>query len=164
LCGRLPPPPPGLATPLPAQTPGVTKRQRISQHTAGASCVGCHGTFNSLGFALEDFNIAGKFRVVDESGVNIDTHVTFDEPGLHADVHGARGLSEALAGSGAARACLTSQLFTFALEHEPTTADQPLFDELLRAFEASGFSMKTVLVELILSEGFRSRIQPARSL
>lgn len=164
LCGRLPPPPPGLATPLPARTPGVSTRRRISEHTAGARCSGCHGTFNSLGFALEDFNIAGRFREVDEGGLQIDSHVTFDEPGLHGAVDGARGLSEALAASATARACLAAQLVTFAFEREPTTADQPWFDQLLRTFEASGFSMKTVLVELILSEHFRTRIQPAGSL
>ena len=82
LCGRLPPPPPGLATPLPAVSPGVSKRQRITEHTAGAACVWCHDTFNPLGFALERFDISGLYHEVDQ-GLPIDTHVTFDEPGTY---------------------------------------------------------------------------------
>jgi hypothetical protein len=163
LCGRLPSPPPGLATPLPPSTPGVTKRQRITEHTAGAVCVGCHSSINPIGFALDRFDIAGKFYDVDQ-GVPVDTHVVFDEAGFPADVDGALAFSEALSDSPAAHACLTQQLFTFALEREPTTADQAWFDHLLQTFEASGFSMKTVLIELVLSDAFLTRVQPEESL
>lgn len=159
LCGRLLPPPPGLATPLPAATPEVSTRQAISEHTAGAACIGCHGAFNSLGFALERFDVAGRYRDTD-NGLAIDTHVVLDEPGLTAELDGAWQLSEALAQSTSAQACAVQQLFTFALERTPTSADQVLFDELLRKFVASGFSLKAALAELVLSEEFMTRVEP----
>lgn len=159
LCGVLPPPPPGLATPLPELTPGVSSRQRITEHTSGAGCVGCHQTFNPLGFTLEHFDVAGQWRDQDQ-GQPVDAKVAFTEPGLPAEVDGARAFSEALAQSPHARACAIQQLFTFALERSPTTVDQVLFDDLGRKFEAAGFSLKAVLTELALSDDFRSRIEP----
>ncbi len=159
LCGRLPSAQPGVAIPLPPLTAGVSKRQSITEHTAGAPCVGCHGTFNPLGFALEHFDIGGAWRE-SEAKLPIDARVSFDEPGLHADVDGALQLSQALANSPSARACAVQQLFTFALERLPTSTDQGWFDDLGRSFESSGFSLRALLTELVLSEEFRSRIEP----
>jgi hypothetical protein len=159
LCGRLPSAPPGVLVPLPALTTGVSKRQNITEHTAGAACAGCHRTFNDFGFALEHFDIAGTWREA-QGKMAIDTHVSFDEPGLPADVDGALQLSQALADSPSARACAVQQLFAFALERAPTSTDRAWFDELGRSFETSGFSLKALLTELLLSDEFRSRIEP----
>lgn len=160
LCGVLPPPPPGLATPLPELSAGATSRQRITEHTSGASCVGCHRTFNSLGFALGHLDIAGQWRDT-EGGLPIDARVSLTEPGLTADIDGARALSEALAQSPNARACAVQQLFGFALERPPVDGDRPLFDRLGRAFETSGFDLRLVLAELAQSAEFQARIEPA---
>jgi hypothetical protein len=159
LCGRLSPPPAGVATPLPELMPGMTKRQTISVHTSGAACVGCHEAFNSFGFALEHFDVSGAWRDVDAT-LPIDARVAFDEPGLPLEVDGARQLSEALAQSTSARACALQQLFSFALERPPSASDLPLFDDLGRKFEASGFDLKAILTELVLSDAFRTRIEP----
>lgn len=159
LCGRLPSAEPGVAVPLPMLTPDVSKRQNITEHTGAAPCLGCHGTFNGFGFALEHFDIAGAWRD-SERKLPIEARVSFDEPGLPAEVDGALQLSQALADSPSARACALQQLFTFALERAPTSADQAWFDELYRSFEGSSFSLKSLLTELVLSDEFRSRVEP----
>lgn len=163
LCGRLPSAPPGVAIPLPPLTAGVSKRQSITEHTAGALCAHCHRTFNGLGFALEHFDVAGAWRDTDAQ-LPLDTRVSFDEPGLPAEVDGALQLSQALAASPSARACAVQELFTFTLERAPTSSDQAWFDELGRSFEGSSFSLKTLLTELVLSDEFRSRIEPGAPL
>jgi hypothetical protein len=159
LCGQLSPPPAGVATPLPQLTAGMTKRENITAHTSGPVCAGCHATFNAFGFALEQFDVAGVWRDV-ENGVPIDVSVALSEPGFPERITGARELSDALAQSPRARACAIEQLFTFALERPPTTADLPAFDELGRTFAASGYDLKRVLTELLLSEAFRRRREP----
>jgi hypothetical protein len=159
LCAQLPSAPPGVAVPLPALSAGVSKRQSITEHTAAQPCLSCHRQFNGFGFALEHFDVAGAWRD-DEAKLPIDTHVALDEPGLPAEVDGALQLSEALAASPNARACAVEQLFGFALERLPTSADQAWFDELGRSFEQSSFSLKGLLTELILSEEFKHRIEP----
>jgi hypothetical protein len=163
LCGRLPSAPPGVAVPLPERPAGVSKREGIAAHTAGSPCLGCHGTFNAFGFALDHFDVAGAWHDT-ESSRPLDTLVNFDEPGLPPEVDGALQLSQALADSPSARACALQQLFTFALERAPTSTDQAWFDELGRGFESSSFSMKALLTELVLSDEFRSRIEPGAPL
>jgi hypothetical protein len=163
LCGVMPPPPPGLATPLPEITPGVTTRQRITEHTAQGVCFSCHQHINPLGFALGHFDIAGQWREQDQ-GQPIDTLTRVDEAGFRGDVDGARALSEELAQSPNAQACAVQQLFTFALERAPVAADQPLFEALEQKFVSSGFSLKALLAGLALSDDFRTRIEPPEPL
>jgi hypothetical protein len=71
------------------------------------------------------------------------------EAGFSADVDGARALSEQLAQSPNARACVAQQLFTFTFGRRP-------------AFEASAFSLQTLIAELATSDDFRARIEPAQ--
>lgn len=160
LCSGLPPPPAGLATPLPALTPGMTSRQRITQHTADPSCAGCHQRINPLGFALDQFDIGGRFREA-ERGRPIDATVELDAAELTATLDGARELSEVLADSERVRACLLQQLFAFALGRAPAAADSALFEALDRRLATTG-SLRAVLAELALSEPFRTRVEPAQ--
>lgn len=159
LCEALPPPPPGLATPLPDITAGVSSRQRISEHTSSPVCAGCHVRINPLGFALDHFDIAGQWREQDE-GLAIDATSSVVDAGFTGDVAGARALSEQLAQSPNAAACVAQQLFTFAFGRRPAQADALLFDATFRKFEAAGFSLKTLLTELATSDDFRVRAEP----
>ena len=163
LCEALPPPPPGLATPLPEITAGVSSRQRISEHTSGPVCAGCHVRINPLGFTLDHFDIAGQWREQDE-GLPIDTKASVADAGFTADVDGARALSEALAQSPNAAACVAQQLFTFTFGRKPAQTDATLFDAVSRKFEVANFSLKTLVTELATSDDFRARVEPPEVL
>jgi hypothetical protein len=57
-------PPPGVEA-LKENTPGAppsTVRQRLELHRAQPSCNGCHAVMDPLGFALENFDVAGGWR------------------------------------------------------------------------------------------------------
>lgn len=163
LCEALPPPPPGLATPLPEIAVGVSSRQRISEHTSAPVCAGCHLRINPLGFTLDHFDIAGHWREQDQ-GLTIDSKATIAEAGFSSDVDGARALSEQLAQSPNARACVAQQLFTFTFGRKPAQSDARMFDAITQKFEASGFSLQTLVTELAISEDFRARIEPGQVL
>lgn len=65
LCEDIGLPPPSAPTSLPTVSEEtVTTRIRTSRATevAGTSCVGCHGKFNNLGFAFENFDSFGRYR------------------------------------------------------------------------------------------------------
>ena len=163
LCEALPPPPPGLATPLPEITAGVSSRQRITEHTSGGVCAGCHTRINPLGFTLDHFDIAGQWRDQDQA-LPIDSKASIIDAGFSADVDGARALSEQLAQSPNARACVAQQLFTFTFGRGPAQTDAVLFDAIVQKFETSGFSLKTLVTELATSDDFRARIEPPEVL
>src|SRR5205085_11056549 len=70
----VPPPPPGVDTNL-DNKPGAKNlsiRERLAQHRANPTCSSCHSVIDPLGFALENFDVIGGWRTVDESGRPVD--------------------------------------------------------------------------------------------
>lgn len=63
LIGEPPPPPP---TSVPAVEPDIrgakTIRELLLQHTQSPSCAACHAKFDSVGLALENFDVLGGWR------------------------------------------------------------------------------------------------------
>ena len=88
--GAPPPPPPpdvpGLAEVSNGEQPD-TMRERMAQHRENPVCASCHAKIDPLGFALENFDAVGRWRVadgadearIDASGVLPDGAV-FDGP------------------------------------------------------------------------------------
>ena len=71
---NVPPPPPGVDTNLETKPGQVSAsiRARLAEHRKNASCNSCHSAIDPLGFALENFDVIGGWRTVDESGKAID--------------------------------------------------------------------------------------------
>ena len=70
----VPPPPPGVDTNL-ENKPGAapaSMRERLAQHRQNPSCSSCHAVIDPLGFALENFDVIGGWRTVDEAGKPVD--------------------------------------------------------------------------------------------
>ena len=57
-----------------------TLRARLEQHRENPTCFSCHGVMDPLGFALENFNAVGQFRVADP-----DTLTPIDASGVLPD-------------------------------------------------------------------------------
>ena len=62
------PPPPNVETDLstPEGEQPKTVRLRLEQHRNDQSCNGCHGVIDPYGLALENFNVLGQWREIDE--------------------------------------------------------------------------------------------------
>src|SRR5262249_39368846 len=74
----IPPPPPGVDTNI-ADKPGEapkTMRQRLAEHRQNATCNNCHSAIDPLGFALENFDVIGGWRSIDEAGKPVDASGT----------------------------------------------------------------------------------------
>jgi hypothetical protein len=66
LLGTPPPPPPPNVPELDTQKKLTgTLRQRMEQHRENPSCASCHAQMDALGFALENFDAVGAWRVKD---------------------------------------------------------------------------------------------------
>ena len=72
----MPPPPPGVDTNIAETKPGAaptSMRERLAQHrTESRLCNSCHSVIDPLGFALENFDVIGGWRTIDESGKPVD--------------------------------------------------------------------------------------------
>jgi hypothetical protein len=57
-----PPPPPGVPAVEPDIRGARTIRELLALHTRSASCAACHARFDSVGLALENFDVLGGWR------------------------------------------------------------------------------------------------------
>jgi len=120
----------------PAPDPGLTTRDRFSEHVADQTCAGCHASIDSIGFAFENFDGMGASRDGMENGHAVDTATTVE---LGLDFDGSYANSDeialALSQSPTVRACFARHLF-HAMSAVSGTAVQPSEDSYVTAWRA----------------------------
>jgi mono/diheme cytochrome c family protein len=76
LLGTPPPPPPAVVPPLKENAPSgdakqLSVRERMEEHRSNPVCAACHKLMDPIGFALENFDAVGAWRIND-TGFRID--------------------------------------------------------------------------------------------
>jgi hypothetical protein len=160
LCQNLPPPPP-FAGNVPEVDPSATTRERFAQHTDNEVCAGCHRFIDSVGFGFEKLDPVGRWREL-ENGKPIDasgdmTDVDRLGSGTSAPYSTLPELARILAGSRAAPSCFTRQTLRFSRGLRETLAERCDRLWLEDKFAASGHDLRELLVQSVLSPGFRER-------
>ena len=149
MLGRFLKPPPDAVTPDPPELhPGLTTRERVTLQTSAEQCRACHGMINNLGFALEDFDAAGRYRTEDV-GRPVDSSGSYaTRQGDTVEFRGVDELATFLAGSPEAHEAFVAQMFR-QLTKQPIQAFGPdrLTERRIR-FAETGYSIRTLLVEL----------------
>ena len=156
LCQVVVEPPDDVDTTLPNPPAGVvwTRRERLEQHRKLPACAACHAIFDPIGYAFERFDWVGGLRDRD-NGKPIDTSGEID--GLaFAD---ARGLAAHLRNMPGVHQCLMENLFRVAFGHAPTDSERPIITDLLADFAGVKHEWPALMVELAVSDGFRSVTQ-----
>ncbi len=153
LCQPIPAPPPGVSTTLPADPPGGarTNRERLEVHMTTPSCAGCHQLMDPLGFGLEGFDPIGAFRTQEPNGMTIEAESALDG----ARFEGAGQLGALLKPMRAAMVCTTRGLYRQAVGRIEGRSEEESVQDIVAAFEASGWKMKALLAEIAASDGFR---------
>jgi mono/diheme cytochrome c family protein len=121
----VPPPPPGVDMNLNTK-PGVRPkaiRERLAEHRQNPSCNGCHSAIDPLGFALENFDVIGGWRAVDESGNPVDASGTTVSGATIEGLSGLRALL--LAQPDQFPRTLTAKLLAYALGRRLEYYDWP---------------------------------------
>jgi hypothetical protein len=156
----IPPPPPGVDTNLETK-PGAVKlsmRERLAQHRQNPSCNSCHSVIDPLGFALENFDVIGGWRSVDEAGRPVDAS--------GATVNGARidGLSGLrtllLARPEQFPRTVTEKLLSYALGRRLEYYDRPAVREIVRAASAHEYRWSSIILGIIASPEFLKTVPP----
>jgi hypothetical protein len=158
LCAEIPLP--GMVdTTLPAFEPGQTNRQRITAGSGPETCgATCHAPYiNPLGFAFENFDGMGRLRDTD-NGNPVDTVAQYPFKEGTKVFSGAPELMQIMAEGEQAHACYAKNLASFALQRELTGDDQAMVDALT-AESRGGASVKDLLMALVASPGFVTRVE-----
>jgi len=155
ILGAPPPPPPPNVPELKDNHQGEapkTLRERLELHRQDPVCAGCHNRIDPLGFALENYDVLGRWRTED-SGKPIDAKgqlpdgTKFDGP----DQLKAALLSQ----KDAFIRHLTSKMLGYALGRGLTAEDRCTVDQIVGKLEKNDYSAHTLISEIVLSMPFR---------
>lgn len=142
--------PPNLAfTPLsPDLHPDLTTRERVELQTSPESCQTCHSKINPLGFALENFDAVGHYRImegdkaIDASGgytSQADEQVQFES---------ARQLGDYVASSPDAQSAFVERVFQYFVKQPIAAYGPDQLAELTQQFRESEYNIRKLLIEI----------------
>ncbi len=178
------PPPPNVGTIEPDTRGATTVREQLEKHKKNAICASCHVKMDPYGFALESFDVMGASRVayralndppapgpapmgppVPDTRRIVQGRRTEYHPGKPVDCTGQlpdgrpfKDLAElqdllATNEEGLARA-FVGQLVTYSTGATVSFADRAAVESILARSKESGYGVRTLLVETVLSPLF----------
>lgn len=160
LCQPIAPPPPTvMADQPPSEGDSMCKYDRYAAHRESASCAACHSQMDPIGFGLENFDLAGRYREHDEGLPECVIDGQGELP-PYGTFNGPAELAERVLDSGVFPHCIAQQLMTFALGREPTGNEQAELDRLTEAMADGGGQLTGLLEAIVGSEAFASRLEP----
>jgi len=156
--GTPPNPPPANVPPLKENKTGdkqLSVRERMEAHRASPACAGCHKVLDPLGFALDNFDAVGQWRVVSESGDKIDAS------GVLADgtkVSGVADLRAALLSRPNVFAgTMTEKLLTYALGRGLEYYDMPAVRAVTHQAALNNYRFSSLILGIVESAPFQMR-------
>ena len=154
----VPGPPPGVDTNLADNKPGAapkTIRERLAQHRTIPTCNSCHSAIDPLGFALENFDVIGGWRTIDESGSPVDASGT---TASGKKIEGLAGLRTFLLEEPERfPRTITDKLMAYALGRRTEYYDQPAIRKIVRDAAAQNYRWSALLAGIVKSPTFLMR-------
>ncbi len=169
------PPPPGAGSIEPDTRGATTVRELLDKHSKYKSCAGCHASIDPPGFALENFDVMGKWRDhyrSFEKGEEIDLEVALRKVrykrGLPVDASGVTQEGQAFTDIHEFRKYLVAQdeqlarnlterFLTFATGAGISFADRATVESILQETNEDSYPIRSLLEGVITSETFRSK-------
>jgi hypothetical protein len=152
-----PPPPPPANVPALEETKAegrkLTTREQMEQHRRNPSCAACHIRIDALGFALENYDVIGRWRASDDGGA-IDATGTLPNGRSFTGAPGLRSLIGTMDGFGRG---FVERLMTYALGRQLDPRDQPAVREVLSATAGGGHRFHDVVLAVVNSVPFRMK-------
>lgn len=158
LCQTVPPPPAVVDVDQPPEEgSSECKLDRYKAHAEQSGCRDCHQLFDPIGFGLENYDMAGRYREADDA----DPECLIDEPGElpgMGEFTGPAELARLLLDAGGLEGCFARQYLSHALANRSLTSDQvALADQLGGELAARGDRLDEWLLDFVASERFGRR-------
>jgi hypothetical protein len=145
-------------TNLAADRPGAapkTMREKLAQHRSSPTCNNCHSVIDPLGFALENFDVIGGWRTIDEAGRPVDA--TGETLG-GAKIDGLRGLRSLLLEQPEQfPRTVTDKLMAYALGRRVEYYDRPAIRKIVHDAAAQNYRWSSLIIGIIKSPSFVMR-------
>ena len=127
---------------------GLTVRQKLKQHSKDVQCSGCHQKIDPLGFALENFDLLGRWRDNYRTGIKVDASGKLFGKHSFEDVVGFK--DAILAEKDVFANAFIRHLLSFALGRELTLTDRIAADEITRASKQDNYQMREIIKHTVL--------------
>ena len=164
-----PPAPPNVPQISRLEDQSLTTRERLRAHQEEAQCASCHRKIDPIGFGLENFNAAGKWRTVDSyqmrdgKGRGVGKRKTWDVDASGAFYQGAKfddyyELRDLIAEreNDFARG-FTEHLIEYAMGRTYGFSDEELANEILRSAGDQQWMVSELIQSLVQTEAFQTK-------
>ncbi|MDB4438317.1 DUF1592 domain-containing protein [bacterium] len=125
------------------QKEGLTVRQKLNQHSSDARCASCHVKIDPLGFALENYDLLGRWRDHYRTGLKVDASGQLFGKHEFTDVVGFK--DAILAEKDLFAKAFVGHLLSYALARELTLPDRIAVSEIAEASKGDGYRMRDVI-------------------
>lgn len=157
LCNKVAPPPANVNVDQPpSEGDKVCKIDRYDEHRTLASCKNCHAQLDPIGYGLESYDIAGRYRTHDDAHEECILPDKGALPGF-GEFSGPGQLGRLLVESGKLEACFVQQLMSFAVGRELRPEEQASHDALLADFKGDGYDLQQLLTRFVTADRFALR-------
>ncbi|MBA2662420.1 MAG: DUF1592 domain-containing protein [Bradymonadaceae bacterium] len=158
MCEEIEPPPPTVDV---DQQPHHETSPCKADAYAGymqSGCGSCHGQMDPIGFGLENYDRAGRYRAHD----NGYPECAIEGSGELIGIGGFKGpaeLGQVLIDNDVVDRCLVTQVFRFAMGQRETKDDEALIDALHKKFRDKGYLFDELLLDFVTMESFSYRME-----
>ena len=148
-------PPPGVPELVEASAghnEKLTLREQLAKHSRSPECSSCHANMDAMGFALENYDAIGKWRI-NEGGKPIDA---MGKLATGASFSGPMELQEFIAEKklGAFARCLTEKLLTYGIGRGMEYYDRVAIENIARKVSRKEKGLQDLIVEVVVSTPF----------
>ena len=153
-----PPPPPDIPALAERTDDGaaLSMRDAMERHRANPACASCHAQMDPLGFALENFDAVGRWRVRSESNDAIDASGILPDG---TSFEGPEGMRRALLREPQRFvATVTEKLMTYALGRNVESYDMPAVRAIVRDAERNDYRFSSIVLGIVRSTPFQMRM------
>jgi Protein of unknown function (DUF1592)/Protein of unknown function (DUF1588)/Protein of unknown function (DUF1585)/Protein of unknown function (DUF1595)/Protein of unknown function (DUF1587) len=152
------PPPPNVVTDLSVHVGDkpTTVRARLEAHRANPTCQACHGLIDPPGLALENFDVAGRWRDFDSvAKEKIDSTAALTSGVV---LHGPADLRRQLTRrADQFPTTLTRRLMMYALNREVEYFDMPQVRQIVREAATKNYTFNALVRGVVASPAFRQQ-------
>ena len=157
-----PEPPPDTVPDLKAddktlEREGLTVRQKLQQHSSDPQCAGCHQKIDPLGFALENYDLLGRWRDNYRTGLKVDASGKLFGRHEFKDVVGFK--DAVLAEKEVFVKAFVGHLLSYALGRALTLTDRIAAGEIAQASKKDDYRMRDVIRNVVLHPVFAQRVK-----
>jgi hypothetical protein len=156
-----PPPPPPIDVPDLEETKNAKEgrllsvAEQLAQHRASPACSSCHNVIDPIGLSLDNFDVAGAWRIKDRGVPVTVTSQLYDGTPLN----GAADLRAALlTKSDVIVTHLTERLLSYALGRRVEHHDMPTVRQIVRDAKATDYRLSALIQGVVRSAAFRTAL------